>query len=604
MNKIRLYLNDWFINIGIIGFIRIVENANKKDELCIENNYVEFDSSLLKDFHTDYFNYFLKKYDITKRECEKVDKYLFNAKKEEKFKDSVKYIKTIVDNNRNKISGKFKESLYENEFNDISIEVGNIKDFNELTKLEEKVNRFKKVISIKEVNDKLTVNYFRNIVYKGYFGQVSFLQKTCAAKTVNEQAEIMSKGYLKPILEEIEFDDVIENCNNLENLKTYIEHKLNDANITKGYITFLNRINKLTKKRKLEEIKLYLKNEILHCSIWEDYRATCDYTEGLFVPLAVSMGNSQNFMWKFDTSYPISNLVKLILFCTPAGVVPINDGYFGFVNMDTSLEELYSNNESFNLMEDKKCAFENLIYGIVDTNVKKSAWILENILFIEFNANIDAKSCKLNYFNIPKSTAIYFKNHAKNDISKMIDNQFKNNLVSLILNNKILKTITYKDNYNSKDISIITDINSLIDTKLRNDIRINSKFSYDAVMATIVNYKLNKIKSGSEEMDNKKIWVVFKNGQKLNKYYTDKGSANKIQGIAYRLLNSSKAGNKKLFMDSMLRIYMTAGIEIPTILLNVLHENDMDFETVAHAFISGFISSEKQNENVKIGEGN
>ena len=45
---------------------------------------------------------------------------------------------------------------------------------------------------------------------------------------------------------------------------------------------------------------------------------------------------------------------------------------------------------------------------------------------------------------------------------------------------------------------------------------------------------------------------------------------------------------------------MTAGIEIPTLFLNVLHETELDFETIAHAFISGLISSEKvHDENEK-----
>lgn len=598
--KIKIYLNDWFINMGIIGFIRIIESAEKKQLLDIKNDYLQFDSSILLEFHKDYFNYFLRRYDIAKRECEKVDRYFLRAKKEDKFKDSLKYIKIVVDNNRKKITGKFENHVYQDAFDEVFKSLGDIKGFEEIDKLDDIINKFKILIRQFEVNNKLTMNYFRSIVSSQYFGQASFLQRNCAAKTVIEQADIVYKDYIKPVLEEMEFEELLSKSINMDDFKINLVEKSKEDGLTKEFQVFINNIIKKTKTKNFDEIRYYIQHEMAHCSIWENYRANSNFTEGVFLPLAISMGNAKNFMWNFNTSYPICNLIKLILLCSPAGAMDMQEDYFGFVNMDTSLEELYKCNESFNQMEDKECAFENLIYDIVTESEKKSKWMLGNILFIEFNASYEAKKCNLNYFNIPKSTALYFKTHAKQEFSKMYDRQFRNALVKLILNNRAFKTITYKDNHNDKDISIVTDINSLIDAKLKNDIKVKSSFAYDVIIATITNYKLSKIKGGSEEMDSKKIWVIFKSGQELNRYYTNKESANKIQGISYRLLNASKAGNKNSFMDSVLRIYMTAGIEIPTLFLNVLHESELDFETVAHAFISGLISSEKtHNDNIE-----
>ena len=59
--KIKVYLNDWFYNAGIVGFLRILED--NEDEFAIrKNNYIEFDTESLRNFHKYYFNYFFKKY--------------------------------------------------------------------------------------------------------------------------------------------------------------------------------------------------------------------------------------------------------------------------------------------------------------------------------------------------------------------------------------------------------------------------------------------------------------------------------------------------------------------------------------------------------------
>jgi CRISPR-associated protein Cst1 len=594
--RLKLYLNDWFINMGMVGFIRILEEAGKKEQLLIKDNSIEFESSLLHEFNEDYFSYFLKRYDICKRETSKTYIYLDIAKKGEKFKDAVKWIKQVVDINRKKISGKLDNKTYEERFEEIFKEAGNIKSVEQIEQLQLIVEKFKELMGEEEVNNKLTINYVRSIFSSQYFGQASFLQRTCASKTLDEQSEIMFRDYVKPILEEVRFDEIIYCSKDLEELKSRIDNELKQEELSKEYTKLLKDIAKTAKKNSFEEIKNSFYKETLRCSIWEDYRASCDFTEGVFVPLAVSTNNAKNFMWDFNTSYPISNLVKLILLCTPAGTVDMHDDYFGFVNMDIDVDDLWKYNENFRARKDEETPFESLVYDIVAETSKKSRWALSNILFIEFKASYEAKSCKLNYFNIPKATAYYFSEYAAEDIGKLRDRQFKKNLVSLILNIKATKTVVYKGNYDDKDIHIANDINSLIDIKLRSDIKKNIYFAYDVFMATIANYRLKRIKEGCEKVDNKKIWVVFKSGQELNSYFKNKGSENKIAGIAYRLLNASKSGNKNAFMDSVLRIYMTSGKEIPSIFLNVLHEKDLDFETVAHAFVAGLISNEKSEE--------
>ena len=41
--KIKVYLNDWFYNAGIVGLLRILE-ANEDEFAIKRNNYIEFDN--------------------------------------------------------------------------------------------------------------------------------------------------------------------------------------------------------------------------------------------------------------------------------------------------------------------------------------------------------------------------------------------------------------------------------------------------------------------------------------------------------------------------------------------------------------------------------
>ena len=66
----------------------------------------------------------------------------------------------------------------------------------------------------------------------------------------------------------------------------------------------------------------------------------------------------------------------------------------------------------------------------------------------------------------------------------------------------------------------------------------------------------------------------------------------RTSGVAYRLLNAAKAGNKKQFLDTVTRLYLQIKKPIPGLFLNVLHEEKLDFGSVSGAFITGLLSRE------------
>ena len=125
--KTKLELNDWFYNAGLIGFLRIMEKY-QKDAIIIQDNYVEFDTNSLKEFHQYYFQYLFEIYDIAKTmekrmdesfnrmkqylEIQSEDKKELNEAKE-KLKKEKKYIKDSIKKQMDKIK-KFDQKI-ENE---------------------------------------------------------------------------------------------------------------------------------------------------------------------------------------------------------------------------------------------------------------------------------------------------------------------------------------------------------------------------------------------------------------------------------------------------------------------------------------------------------
>ena len=65
------------------------------------------------------------------------------------------------------------------------------------------------------------------------------------------------------------------------------------------------------------------------------------------------------------------------------------------------------------------------------------------------------------------------------------------------------------------------------------------------------------------------------------------------------MLNSIKTGNKKEFMDIVIRIHMSMGKDISPIFIETMQDTDLDFESIGHSFLSGLISNkyEKKGEN-------
>ncbi len=616
--KTTIYLNDWFYNCGIVGFLRILE-YNQDNFAEIHENYIRFETSKLKNFHKYYFKYFFDKYNIglkTKERIEKSFDVIENCLKQEtqdkqevkrlqeNIKAEKKHVKDVIKKQLDKIK-KYDDSTYTNILNEYN-KIDKIKTKDDI----EEINHIKNIITEEilkdDINKRLTLNLFKSILSKNYFGQQSFLNVVKNALTFEEQEEIMYKDYISNIIETDFIQEILQEKYTIEKLKAILKEKMQDKLISKEVLQIYSNIQKkyIDKGKNLNEIKEYISQKVLsNCYMCENEKTLTDnYSEGNFIPLAVSSDNMKNFFWNQNAEFPICDVCKLILFCIPVGISTISkttkENINGqavyrekevnsFINYDTSVEELLRTNNYLSQISSKDKTiynpYEDLILNIVEQEKSISAWQLENIFIVEFETEYLAYS-RMEYFNIKRYIAKFFINYSKSTLNLIKDYRYKIQIMDYILKNK--------------------DIKFIINNRLREELTKENRNGFNTYIATKIRLILNLLKKEDIGMDerikknNDKLYVLYNLGVSIHEELKAKKEENKIDGYTYKMLNSIKAGNKKEFMDIVIRIHMSMGKDVSPIFLEVMQDTDLDFESIGHSFVSGLISNkfEKKNE--------
>ena len=606
--KLRVYRGDWFFNMGIVGFLNIIKKADKQAEIFIMEDYIEFDSLFLENFHEYYFNYFMDEYDVSKRIQKNIDYSInFIKSKPDRIKDGIKKIKDSVKQQNDKIK-KFDEEKF-NLIKEKLDSMSKIKSYDEFDSLESLVDETIDIFKIKSINDRLTANLYKYVVQDNYFGQVSFFNVAKAKLDLDGLKQVMFNDYLRQIIYFGELEDLLEE-NDYDKLKNYLNDRLNsiakdinEKKVSKSSINTIEKIMKeinknfIKKNKSIEDIKECM-DSLEVCEMCGLYKGILDeYSESNFAPLGVSTNNARNMFWNQEYVSSICDVCKLILFCTPAGATYTRKNYlineenefYLFVNMDTSINELFERNNSLKVQKSESSdskdenPFNQLIKSIVEENTLKSEWQLRNILFVEFKASIDSKKCKINYFNIPTYLAKFFVKENKK-IQSIYDYKLKSNVLDLILKSKDLKHL----------------INNTLRNIVKSNLESNNKSNISGLSCfNVVQLRtiLNNYKRGVYKMDYKKLRKIYESGCEIHDYYIDKNAKNKIEGITYKILNLIKVGNKNDFMQTILRIFSPSEKIPPEEILQIFVEEDLDFESVGYAFVTGLISGKYEGKD-------
>jgi CRISPR-associated protein Cst1 len=95
-------------------------------------------------------------------------------------------------------------------------------------------------------------------------------------------------------------------------------------------------------------------------------------------------------------------------------------------------------------------------------------------------------------------------------------------------------------------------------------------------------------------MSEKKIYAMKHMGLQLKKAYKDE--PNKIQGIAYRLLNYLKTKKVNGFLDVVVNCHMHIGKEVPTLFVECIDDVEK-FQAYGYAFLLGLMGEEYKQDS-------
>ncbi|MFC7394016.1 type I-B CRISPR-associated protein Cas8b1/Cst1 [Scopulibacillus cellulosilyticus] len=555
-----LPMSEWHLNQGLLGYYRILKKSGV--DVQTTDDGLVFDTEHLEVLPQAMFNYYLDKYSVKAREGRIIQSYWSkfangdkNAKKE------------INDRLKKQIYDKVKKYYSETPSGAELLE--NIEKFRaEKTyseELSELLNTIFKGLETPEIHDKLTANFFKAVILGPYFGQVSFLNVVKNDLTIPQQIELFTRDFVQPVIEEIKFLDLLKSAKNEKQVTNFIEN---------GQHKGIKSLKRPLKKLSLNEIKAYIKDTVNKCSFFEDFLGFEQFNEGVFSPLALSAGNAINFSWNANgkVSIPISAIAKLILFCSPAGATMSGNKSI-FVQNEGIFAELLKVNEHYSNQKNMDKSFDEIIFDLVAEQQLKADYTMKNFLILEYESDYQAKKTLLDYMTLTPELTHLFKEH--NKLFSYMSYRFRVSLIHDLLNYK--------------------DTKQLLFYELREKIK-HQYSSLEIIYATLIRHFYQCYQKGGVQMsmDTKKqssyIWVLYKSGASIQRIVGEK----KAQGIAYRLLNTVKSGNKKQFMDTIMRVYISANQQMPSLFLNVLHEEKMDFATVADSWIAGLIS--KKNE--------
>lgn len=557
MEPLTVRMGEWFFTQSLVGYKKILEHYGEKvvttyDGIVIEKRHLE----TLADA---FFNYYLKEYSVANRE-KKVIRFLHKQ-----FKDGDQSIKTDLNKRLNDIKKKVEKYFSETESGKQLMEAADLYRNEKKYKpeMDEWIQTFLDTLSFSEIDQKLTVNFFKAVHLNPYFGQVSILNVSNNSKSIEEQKEIFYKDFVLPVLEEWAIFHSIEtgNYEELQKVMDRIESKVLHP-----------LIRQLKKKETMDEINEWIQQEIHKCSFTGFPIALHSFEEGIFVPLALSIGKAINMTWDANGKdlLPLCSLARLLIFCSQAGAT-ISQGKSVFVFYGGSFDEIYQTNQFYSIQKSANKTFDEIVFDIVREQKLRARFLKDYYLIYEYTSDYQAKKTLLNYMVMTPNIATLFSEHSK--LFDHIHYTIKSNFIRFLLQGVDTKHFI---------IQILRD-------KIKN--------SYSALeVIRMVQIRHFHQLYAKEEFDvdrsqqKRYVWTLVKSAEQVKMKINNE---KKAQGIAYRLLNAVRSNDKNTFMDTVMRTYISCDLEMPGLLLEALHENKMDFATVGNAWIAGLVSKSK-----------
>jgi CRISPR-associated protein Cst1 len=579
---------EWHFTAGLIGLMRLYEEEMETTPAGLLISKEQLDSLAER-----YFKYLFDTYNIAERDTSRMERLLQRAKnKIETCKERFADMRKIAAEQLKKVEKYFPNTKECQDLKQLVEEMKEFKGPEHIEQAEKVIEKYRNIMIVDSINKKLTINYAKAVIISPYYGQPSFLQRSCNALNYEEHVEKMHKEFVLPAQLEIEFKEKSTNSESIDKIKNFLdEHQ--------EYAPFKGWLKTIKKKSSVSEIKEWFHDNVIPCSFMDDLPATMSYEEMMFLPLGVSNNNASNFHWNFNKKNPIpmSALARLILFLVPVGVAfyqrKLGSGptaeykrYAGLILKDERFIEIYNINNYYRNVRQTGSSFSEAVVGLLADTKERAEKKANSFLFVELHSE-GTKKTLLDYYHMPEYCVQYLKSYG-------------NRLKLLLLTDE-------------RDL-FIRNILSGVDPKqavfryLREAIK-QEFHAQGAYFAVRERYRILLLKQGVNDLEEMKkqdsrVSSIYIQGMNLRRsMITSRESSEeaavykasgkkKIDALAYRLLNAVKAGNRTAFLDTVFRLHIAEGEELSPVFMDVYKSEGLDFETIGGAFIAGLLGKE------------
>ncbi|MFW6015958.1 MAG: type I-B CRISPR-associated protein Cas8b1/Cst1, partial [bacterium] len=292
-------------------------------------------------------------------------------------------------------------------------------------------------------------------------------------------------------------------------------------------------------------------------------------------------------VWNFTNDVAICPLCKLIYSCVPAGINYIyNKGLYINYNQDLGGAININNKVASEVLIDyatsRPLTYKALVKSLQEQLNDKLKYELADIQVVRYEN-------KKYLFNLLSKRAIKVIISSKDDLANIIYANYKE--VNTNYNYNVYEIVIDKL-LNNENLFIL--IHKLLNLKISRpkECRFNL---HQIIKILCINFR---ILEGMGVMDNSDKDIIKRAniaGYYLRQDYKSKSAQDKLQGISYRLLNALKTNNANSFMDTVLNCYLYVQKTVPSIMLDVLKDENA-LKTIGYAFITGIIESKEQNK--------
>lgn len=592
MATIHIEAEDWMMTAGLIGLVRLFP----EDKKMITKTGAYITTEHLDELPTRYFNYLLTMFSVVERDVKRMSWYTNQLSRyPEKANQYAVDVRKTMNDQLKKVEKYFPDTEECHELRKVVESLKLVKKEEDAPKVEDAVKVYEQIMSTEFINEKLTLNYVKAIILGPFYGQPSFLQPTFNSKTKGEHEGKLCEDFTLPAKLELEFHGQLQEKIDFQHILRYLEEK-------QSYKPFKDWFKALKKKNESEEISNFFSEELFPCSFIEGLMATQSFEEMIFSPLALSKDKAVNFNWDFNkkTPVPISALARLLFFLVPIGLTfymrrvgsqtaSETLRFAGIVLSQQPFSETVKQNETYLVLRQKNGnSFGEAVATLLDDTTDKAKKKKNSYLFVEVYSSYAAKKTLLDYYHMPTYLTAYLSQYGQ-AIKTMYHREFRDEFLRTALKGQDPKRILFD--------------------YLR--LAVTEPFHADgAYHATRERRRIIEARKGVKDVAKQdgKIHFIYKRGAELRQTMTKARSGGeegpyrasgrkKIEGIAYRLLNAVKAGNKNAFMDTLFRVYMAADLAIPSVFTESYKEEGLDFETIASAFIAGLLGGEQKEKN-------